>query len=81
MNMKKNVLITGAGNGLGRGLAIEFAKRGYQLILNDLNPDMLNKTVELLPDNSVITARDFDISKKEEVDSFIESLSPASDSS
>ena len=32
----KVVVITGAGNGLGRSHAIEYAKRGAKVVVNDL---------------------------------------------
>jgi all-trans-retinol dehydrogenase (NAD+) len=42
------VLITGSAKGLGRQIAIEFAKRGSILILIDRDDNENNKTVELL---------------------------------
>ncbi|MBV1869453.1 MAG: SDR family NAD(P)-dependent oxidoreductase, partial [Gammaproteobacteria bacterium] len=32
----KVVIITGAGNGLGKSHALEFAKRGAKVVVNDL---------------------------------------------
>lgn len=40
--MSKIVFITGASNGIGKGLADEFAKRGYQLALAARNLEALN---------------------------------------
>ncbi len=37
-----NVLITGAAGGLGRAFAMECAKRGYHIVLTDINADGLN---------------------------------------
>lgn len=34
---KRNILITGAGSGIGAGLAAHFAQSGYRLIVTDLN--------------------------------------------
>ncbi|MCC2615213.1 SDR family oxidoreductase [Aestuariibacter halophilus] len=45
----KSVLITGAANGFGRGLAIAFAERGANLILNDIDADGLAATCQALP--------------------------------
>jgi short-subunit dehydrogenase len=46
--MQKTVLITGAGRGLGRALAIAFGERGYPLILHARNPVMLDETCNLI---------------------------------
>jgi len=32
----KVVIVTGAGNGLGRDYALEFARRGAKIVVNDL---------------------------------------------
>ncbi len=39
---KKIALVTGAGQGIGRGIAIELASAGYNLIINDLFYDTSN---------------------------------------
>ena len=43
----KNVLLTGAGSGIGRCLAAELAKRGAFLILTDINQQALDETVSM----------------------------------
>lgn len=45
---KDTVLITGAGAGLGRSLAIEFAKLGSSLVLWDINKEALEETKKLV---------------------------------
>ena len=62
----KIVVITGAGSGIGRALAIEFGRLGSQLALNDYNQSELNETVSLLNKEGVepLTAI-FDVSQKE----------------
>jgi NAD(P)-dependent dehydrogenase (short-subunit alcohol dehydrogenase family) len=40
----KGALITGGASGFGRGIAIEYAKRGADLILVDINEELLNET-------------------------------------
>jgi len=42
----KSVLITGAGGGIGYFTALEFAKAGADLVLTDLHPKNLERTVE-----------------------------------
>ncbi|NVM05037.1 MAG: SDR family oxidoreductase, partial [Candidatus Helarchaeota archaeon] len=51
----KNILITGAGSGFGRAMAIRLAKEGNNLILNDLNSESLNETKNLLKSYNVET--------------------------
>jgi NAD(P)-dependent dehydrogenase (short-subunit alcohol dehydrogenase family) len=41
----KSVLITGAGGGLGRAAALQFAAQGARLALTDLDPATLSETV------------------------------------
>ncbi|MFX1452368.1 MAG: SDR family NAD(P)-dependent oxidoreductase [Promethearchaeota archaeon] len=51
----RNILITGAGSGFGRAMAVRLAKEGNNLILNDLNSDGLNETKSLLKSYNVET--------------------------
>ncbi|MEM8985136.1 MAG: glucose 1-dehydrogenase [Pseudomonadota bacterium] len=48
----KVVLITGAGAGLGRAMAVAFAKQGARLLLNDLHKDAALETHALLEEFS-----------------------------
>ena len=46
--MCKTVLITGASRGIGRGIALSFAKEGWQVALNcRQNVEQLNETKAL----------------------------------
>lgn len=45
----KVAVITGAGSGLGRALAIALAKEGARLALSDINNEALDETMALLP--------------------------------
>ncbi len=38
----KQVLITGAGSGIGRAAALAFARRGANIVASDINPDVLD---------------------------------------
>jgi NAD(P)-dependent dehydrogenase (short-subunit alcohol dehydrogenase family) len=42
----KTAVVTGAGSGIGRALAIELAARGAKVALSDINDDTLAETVE-----------------------------------
>lgn len=56
----KSVLITGAGSGIGRALALEAARRGANLVLAGRREAALEETAGFLPDGakSVISAGD-----------------------
>lgn len=43
---RKVAVITGSSNVIGRSIAMEFAKSGYQIILNDVNLQILKETVQ-----------------------------------
>ena len=45
---QRNVLITGAGSGIGRALACAFAEQGCQLALVDVNAAALQETADTL---------------------------------
>lgn len=51
MFSNKVVVITGAGSGIGRALAQQFADAGAQLALSDINMVGLEETLKLLPSN------------------------------
>ncbi len=46
---RKVVIITGSGRGIGRGIAIQLAKAGWNIVINDIgNPDPPAETLELV---------------------------------
>ena len=48
----KNVCITGAGNGIGKAIAIAISKEGYNVICADINFEEAKKTVEIISSNN-----------------------------
>lgn len=44
----KVAFITGAGRGMGREIALTFSKKGYAVVVTDVNEDNANETVSLI---------------------------------
>ncbi len=63
----KVAVITGAGSGIGRALAIALAQRGAQLALSDINEVGLLQTVAALPDGSAVRSYVLDVTRQEAV--------------
>jgi len=71
-----HILLTGAGSGLGRGLALYFAGKGHRLVLADRNPDGLRETVELLGAAAErVSSHVLDVSSPAQVRELVASLS------
>ena len=61
------VVITGAGSGIGRALAQQFAAAGARLALSDINQAGLDETLALLPSAVEARAYKLDVSSREAV--------------
>jgi butyryl-CoA dehydrogenase len=68
----KIIVITGAGSGMGRSYALEFAKLGAKLALNDYDPKGLAQTVALLKKAGIkgVFSQAFDVGDKAAMNSF-----------
>lgn len=64
------IAITGAGSGIGRALAQNFADRGAQLALSDYNEAALRETASLLPATTRCECTVMDVSSREQVFAF-----------
>ncbi len=64
--MQKVVVVTGAGHGIGRGVAIAYAEKGYRVILADVSEEGCKETEKLMDDgygDIILT----DVSKPESI--------------
>ena len=66
---KKRALVTGAGSGFGRALAMEFAKRGFRVGVADINAETAAQTVRMVnAAGGSGVAIPCDVSKLEEIE-------------
>lgn len=75
--MKKIVLITGAAKGIGKAIAIELAKEGYDIVINFLHSEIEANTLkdELINNYHVnALAIKADVRNKDEVDMMVTSI-------
>ena len=70
----RTVLITGAGSGIGRGLAIAFAEQGARLELLDRNGEALARVVDELGGISPVHGRCIDLGDDELVAGYVQEL-------
>ncbi len=69
------VVITGAGSGIGRSLALACAARGARVAICDKNRTALQETVSLLEDQgAAVLARELDVSAKGEFHAFAQKV-------
>jgi NAD(P)-dependent dehydrogenase (short-subunit alcohol dehydrogenase family) len=68
------IAITGAGSGIGRALAQNFASRGAQLALADYNEAALNETAALLPPSTRTECTVMDVSNRDQVFAFADKV-------
>lgn len=74
-NLKnKIVVITGAGSGIGRSLAVKLHEKGVMLALNDFNKNSLKETIKLIGSTIEIYSEVFDVSNKEDFDQFAKNV-------
>ncbi|HLX63921.1 MAG TPA: 3-hydroxybutyrate dehydrogenase [Planctomycetota bacterium] len=69
----RTILITGAGSGLGRGLARCLCAAGHRLILADLNDDGLRETSALMSVGSRATTHVLDVTSSSQIRAFTQS--------
>jgi len=68
-----SVIVTGAGSGIGRALALEFARNGAKVVCCGRNKDRLDETVKLIEDDGEIgLAVATDITQPEQVQHLVD---------
>lgn len=69
----KQILVTGASSGIGRGIALACAKMGATVIVTGRNAERLNETLSLMSvgDHKAISA---DLTKAEDINLLVDSL-------
>lgn len=68
-------LVTGAGQGIGKAIALAFASEGSRVVVNDINPDTAHATAqEIITMGGKSLAIRADVSKKDEVSSMLREL-------
>jgi NAD(P)-dependent dehydrogenase (short-subunit alcohol dehydrogenase family) len=70
----KTVVITGAGSGFGRGLAMDFAKLGWKVAVSDINMNRAEETVRLMDGTGQGLAIACDVTKPEEVQALADAV-------
>ncbi len=79
MNVKKLngswTLVTGAGAGIGRAIAIDAAQRGSNVAICDISEEHLKETVSILQDYKVeVMSAVVDVSERSQVEAFAEKV-------
>ena len=70
----KVVVITGAGSGIGRSIAIKMHEKGALLALNDFDNKALLETINIIDYVNKIYSEVFDVSKRKDFDQFAKNV-------
>ena len=67
--------VTGAGSGIGRGLAINLAREGCSLALADIDQDGLDQTKEMIDQSDIqVTTQIVDVADRDQVYQFADNV-------
>lgn len=64
----KVVVVTGAGSGNGRSIALRFLDEGAKVVVADINMEGANETVSMAPNGSVAMGIQVDVTKKRDIE-------------
>ncbi len=71
----KRILVTGAGSGIGAGIASELARQGHEMLISDLNADAAREVARAVQaDGGRAEAMRLDVTSDESVQAVIEKL-------
>jgi len=74
-NRSLNVLITGAGSGLGRGLAVSLSTNGHRIFITDLNINGATETLSLIAArNKTASAHPLDVTNEASVQALLSEI-------
>lgn len=75
-NFKDKVcVVTGAGSGIGRSLALQLADQGAKLAISDVNQKALDETIGMLNiGDSHVLSMQIDVSKKDQMQAFADAV-------
>ena len=68
----RTVAITGAGSGIGRGIALAFVEAGYEVFASDVSQDRLDETAKELGEPANLHTRVVDVSDHTAVTRFVD---------
>jgi NAD(P)-dependent dehydrogenase (short-subunit alcohol dehydrogenase family) len=68
-------IVTGAGDGIGRGIALAFAREGAKLAVCDLNKESLSETATMIRDSGAdVMAEPIDVRNTAEIECFVSAV-------
>lgn len=71
--LNKIAIVTGAGSGMGKAIAILYAKEGAKVVVSDVNPETANATAaEIQSNNGAAVAVVADVSKEADIQNLID---------